>query len=342
MEYYPDIDRYLGFLLPSFNKYLPNNWLSEVLYWILNENISQSYGYTILLNLLFIFSSTIAILLGHKWYNFTWLSGIGNSQKNNEIIKIPKFSFGDSSFLKPVEESILKRELYLFIREPSQILHFLVLYILILIFILSLNGISLEDTYNSELKSILYLSMYLFNLLIITTLSLRFVFPLISLEGREFWRIKSSPVSINKYLRKKINPYFFVILFTGLILSFFPAVNVDKSFALIMGIITVFTTSLIFYLNYGMGSIFTKFDEKNPIRIASSQGASLSFLFSTIYMIFIVSLLFVPIRNFFDYYTRKGIYDISILYFPLLIIILSTFLSMIFISILIKTKTYEY
>jgi hypothetical protein len=59
-----------------------------------------------------------------------------------------------------------------------------------------------------------------------------------------------------------------------------------------------------------MGSFFANYKEKNPIRVASSQGASLTFLFTIIYLAFIVILLFVPINNYFTAMSMG--YNISI------------------------------
>jgi hypothetical protein len=53
-----------------------------------------------------------------------------------------------------------------------------------------------------------------------------------------------------------------------------------------------------------MGSFFSNYKEKNPIRVASSQGASLTFLFTIIYLAFLVILLFTPINNYFTAMAR--------------------------------------
>jgi heme/copper-type cytochrome/quinol oxidase subunit 2 len=49
-----------------------------------------------------------------------------------------------------------------------------------------------------------------------------------------------------------------------------------------------------------MGSFFADFKEKNPIRIASSQGATITFLLTLLYLVFLVAVLFIPLYNFFD------------------------------------------
>ena len=64
-------------------------------------------------------------------------------------------------------------------------MHLLVMIFLITIFISSISGIDIIilKAYNQYLKTMIYLIVTLFNVFLVASLSLRFVFPLISLEG---------------------------------------------------------------------------------------------------------------------------------------------------------------
>ena len=53
-------------------------------------------------------------------------------------------------------------------------------------------------------------------------------------------------------------------------------------------------------LNLGFGGYFSNFQEKNPIRIASSQGATLTFLLSLVYLITLVVIISVPLFRYFE------------------------------------------
>jgi hypothetical protein len=53
-------------------------------------------------------------------------------------------------------------------------------------------------------------------------------------------------------------------------------------------------------LNMGLGGYFANFQEKNPIRIASSQGATLTFLITLVYLILLVGIITIPITGHFD------------------------------------------
>jgi hypothetical protein len=60
-----------------------------------------------------------------------------------------------------------------------------------------------------------------------------------------------------------------------------------------------------------MGAVYANYKEKNPIRVASSQGASLTFLFTIIYLVFLILLLFAPLSNYFYAFDKNSFAPIS-------------------------------
>jgi hypothetical protein len=71
------------------------------------------------------------------------------------------------------------------------------------------------------------------------------------------------------------------------------------SLKLFSAIVTFMITVTVVSVNYGFGTYFANFSEKNPIRIASSQGASTSFLVCLFYLGFIIAVLFIPLSQYF-------------------------------------------
>ena len=219
-------------------------------------------------------------------------------KKNNGKIL---FSFENKSSLKPGREALLKREFLLFIREPSQWTHFLVMIFLITIFIVSISNIDVMilNAYNIYLKTLIYLVIYLFNVFLIASMSLRFIFPLVSLEGETIWKIRSAPLNYKKLMLTRLFIYFSVIFVIGQLLNFVSNYQFSIMLTLISQLNTAFVTITLVSLNFGMGAAYANYKEKNPIRVASSQGASLTFLFTIIYLVFLIVLLFAPLINYF-------------------------------------------
>jgi ABC-2 type transport system permease protein len=189
-EYFPNINNYFGFLEHPFVKLLPNNWISEALFWISSGKILAAgwFIYLLVISSLLIF--LLSLFLAKKWYYRTWLVSLDLAAdfaiKKNNKKKI--FAFENSTYFAPQEEAFLKREFILFFREPSQWTHLAVMLFLITIFVSSIGSIDamILKAYNVYLKTLVYLVIYLFNVFLIASLSLRFVFQL------SVWRVKQS------------------------------------------------------------------------------------------------------------------------------------------------------
>ncbi len=320
---YPDVDFYYSSLIPTSITFLPNQWFSDSLYWLISGDlyrafISSAKQVIVSFSLMF-----IAIILGHKWYYQTWLQNIrisSEKKKSNGIIEeTSKKIFSSPS--KTV--AIIFKDLTMFFRDSTQVIHSLVLAILILIFMASTSGISYTRFEDIDLVGTVYLSIYIFIVLLLSTLSLRFIFPLISLEGRTFWKIKTSPLKNLELSNIKLIPFSLLIVIVGILLTFFAHLKLAPHLMLFSILSIIPVTYCLIMMNFGMGIFFVKYKEKNPIRIASSKGASITFLFSLIYMIIISALLFMPIQEHFTVllssnyfllkYIREAHYIISVI-----------------------------
>lgn len=307
-DYYPNINQYFGFLENSIIKFLPNYWIADALYWISEDKFSRAipFIYVNVITSLTIFS--IALFAAQKWYYQTWLISlnISNDLRIKKRFNNKFFRFDKNSSLNSFDESIIKREFWLFFREPSQWAHLTVMIALITIFISSISGINtiILNSYNEYLKTIIYLVVTLFNVFLIASLSLRFVFPLISLEGNTLWKLRSAPINFNHLLLKRFAIYFLIIFFIGQIISLFSNNQFPLQLSIVAQINTAIISISLISMNFGMGGIFANYKEKNAIRLASSQGASITFLFTLIYLILLIVILFIPVFNFFQLQSR--------------------------------------
>jgi ABC-2 type transport system permease protein len=337
-DYYPNINQYFGFLENGLVKYLPNYWVAESLYWISENKIERAipFIYANLITSIFVFG--ITLFAAKKWYYETWLTSlkVDAELKNKNNNKKQIFGFNKKSYLNGFDESIVKREFLLFFREPSQWLHLLVMIFLITVFISSISGIDIIilKAYNEYLKTLVYLIVSLFNVFLVASLSLRFVFPLISLEGEVLWKIRSAPINFNDLLLKRLIIYFVLIFFIGQLISFFSNFQFPVMLSIVAQINAALTTVTLISLNFGMGGIFANYKEKNAIRLASSQGASITFLFTLLYLVLIILILFIPVSNYF-YAQSHGI-NISIWN------LLSTSLVLFAIAIIISTLSIKF
>jgi ABC-2 type transport system permease protein len=303
-EYFPNINQYFGFLESPIIKILPNCWVADSLYWITQGQFDKAVPLISLNLFLSAALFSLAMFMAKHWYYKTWITSLdlNSNIKTMNTLNAGLFGFEKKSHLNSVDEAIIKREFFLFFREPGQWIHLSVMLFLMGIFMISISGIKIiiaENYYNDNLKTIIYLVVSQFSIFMVAALSLRFVFPLISLEGETVWKIRSSPIDHKPFLIKRLLVYFALIFFLGQLITFFANFQFPHFLSVIGQVNSTFIIISIVSLNFGMGGYFANYKEKNPIRIASSQGASITFLFILFYMVLLIALLFIPVYNYF-------------------------------------------
>lgn len=322
MKYYPYVDLYFGSLDPTAVKLLPNFWVSEIMYFYVTGNVSSVIGYTSLLILSAAGFFVLALATANALFYRTWITSLSLKSLTVRAVGSGRsfFGFGRPSLFAPRTEVVLKKEFWQFVREPGQWIHFAVMMALLVIFLSSVSTLSVKlDT--PELRAVVYLVVFIFNIFLINSLALRFGFPMMSLEGSAYWTLRSAPVSTTRIYWTKFGvlmgflgvlsvvvswlsniPYLYMRKVLGdqpWIFSMVEPSSVVKLLAYYSIAITPVITLTLASLNMGLGAVYADFQEKNPIRIASSQGATMTFLLSVVYLVYLLAVYYFPATMLF-------------------------------------------
>jgi ABC-2 type transport system permease protein len=295
------------FNIPALS-FLPNAIASKVLYHLSRGDIGNSVLTAALLLLGTSAIFAFVLFIGRRFYYRTWLMTFDFQAKSNTVEagrKLKLFDFRKTSWLPAQWEVLMKKEYFLFRRDASQTIHLALMLVLVVVFALSMRNLNLRLRV-TEVQTIGYLVVYSFGGFLSCSLALRFVFPSISLEGKSFWTQLSSPLNIKKVYILKFLLGVLLVMLPALLVAIFsniPFVRMSERRPLLLyfGIYSSFWTSLtLVSLNLGLGGLFANFKEKNPIRIASSQGATLTFLVSLVYLMALVSIFIIPLTEYFQ------------------------------------------
>ena len=321
MKNFPDVDRYFADLDPPFTKFLPNYWVSEFLYWETRGEYAAAVPYFAILFLTMLALGVIAILVAQRVYYRSWLAAadalaVRVSSTRTWFPRV--LDFARSNVFRPQTDVILRRDFWLFFREPSQWLHLVLMIVLILVFLVSISTLQLKLSLPFHL-TLAYLIVFLFNGFLVASITLRFVFPLVSLEGETFWSVRASPVLLQKLYRQKLALSSLFVIPTAVILSVTSVMMLrnQPSLVLVAGLGSAMISFSLIALNLGAGSYFAVYSERNPIRVASSQGASLTFLGSMGYLAIIVAILIVPLNTHFHLLVTRNRETFEWIWMPL-------------------------
>ena len=272
---------------------LPSYWLSEGL---LSAAVGD-LGRTALLWLVTaanaIFFIWLATLLSERLFYRGWTSLLASDEQRgpSKTGGILRLIDAPLAALKDPARSLVSKDIKLFWRDPSQWSQFLIFFGLMALYVANMKrsgGVLAEDQFRPWV-AILNMAA---SMLVLATLTTRFVFPLISLEGRRIWILGLAPLTwrrlvAQKYLLSVATCSFFTVglaLLTGwrLELSGF------EFFVTLFGAVSA--TLALSGLAVGLGSLYPNFREDNPSRIISGLGGTLNFILSLVFIVLVVTL----------------------------------------------------
>lgn len=311
-----------AFLDSPVSKFLPNHWVAEALHWTVKGDMMHSMGYVVLLLSTAAVALIMMVLAGKWFYYRSWLVSLELQTSAGESRGAPGFfSLARKSWLEPQVAVLVKKEFWQFFREPSQWIHLAIISFLIFVFVFSLVRLDLTSP-QPFMQTVLYLVVYAFTAFLIASISLRFVFPIVGIEGENFWIVRSAPVALRRvYIIK-----FLIVGLPVLVISEILGVAAHESlryYGLLLDVTIINTlvmTLALVSMNLGMGTYFADFKEVNPIKASSSQGATLTFLLSLVYMVMMVAMMVVPLNQYFEAMIRGVPMNVSLLLTGLLLV----------------------
>jgi ABC-2 type transport system permease protein len=236
-------------------------------------------------------------------------------------------------FIPKDMKAIIIKDIKTFFRDASQWTQIFLLIALIVVYLMNFRLIPFDKVpdisfFLKNLVSFLNLGLAGF---VLSAMAVRFIYPSISLEGKNFWLLKSSPLTISKFVWSKFFTNIFAFLILGEILIVISNYLLKVvPFMVILGAVTIFFMVFgIVGLAVGIGAIFPRFHVDNPARIATGFGGFL-------YMI--TSLLFVGITVALEGYPTYIIFWAQLSHYSLklseILIVLLCFSSAFILNIL--------
>jgi ABC-2 type transport system permease protein len=294
----PELERYLSSLAVISSPLLPSTWLAEGL-----TAASWTMRLTRLWLLLItaVFAGAFCFWFAQRHYFSTVTSRVSSSRGANDRSVYGR-RWLDRKF------PVAAKDVVLFLRDPTQWTQGLIFLSLLVIYLGALRTYPILFVF-PVWKVIISFINFAFAGYILATLSVRFVFPVISLEGPMLWLIKSSPLSFRRLFYEKA----FLSLVSGLVLtetlSFVSNVILKttpgmKALSTIsLGLMCLAITSLTLCL----GAILPDYKERNPGKIASGLGGLLAALAGLGYVGLSIVVLAWPAYLYASSVARPGI-----------------------------------
>ena len=186
------------------------------------------------------------------------------------------------------------KDIKLFFRDTTQWSQLILLAVLVVVYLFNIQALPLH---RGEPVGFFYVNLVSFlNLglagFVLASIAARFIFPAVSLEGRQMWLLRSSPLDLRALLWSKYWVGTLPLLILGLILTGFTNALLEVTpFMMIMSLATMAGLTLaISAMALTFGTLYPQFETENAAQIPTSFGG-LVFMMATIALLAAVLML---------------------------------------------------
>ncbi len=283
---------FIAVLRTPTNPFLPSEWAADmIMNWLLRV------GDPLPVALLWT-TAAASVVLGAALHHRLYLTGYSKAQEGADV-----FVRGRSwtrwvawvlRRLEPSEREFILKDLRLFFRDTTQWSQLILLAVLVVVYVFNIRALPL---FSGERVSFLFLTMIAFlnqglSGFILAAIAARFIFPAVSLEGRQMWLLRSSPLDLRALLWSKYWSGTIPLLVLAIILTW--ATNQLLRIAPFMFIVNIATVVLltlaIAALALGFGALYPQFETENAAQIPTSFGG-LVFMMTAVTLLGVVIML---------------------------------------------------
>ena len=210
---------------------------------------------------------------------------------------------------------LIIKDLRLFRRDPVQWSQFLIFFGLLLLYFANVDRFR---QHRSDVSVLAWVNIVSFlNLavvgLILSTFTTRFIYPLISLEGRRFWILGRLPVERDTILWGK---FLFAacgswLPCAGLVIVSDIMLDVKMLVVIVHQVVCLLLCIGLSGMAVGLGALMPNFSDPSPSKIAAGFGGTLNLVLSALYILVVVLLTALPCHFHLLALTLGDVFQIS-------------------------------
>ena len=303
-EAFSGLLNYFAALKAPSHPLLPSHWLTQIILSILLDMPGSP-----VFHLGMLWSTAGAFwVLGGWWAKATYSEGWSRSQegrrakwsKSPVIEKVVGLSI---RFFPRNIRILMEKDVKTFLRDSTQWSQLFLLGSLVVVYLYNFSALPIDQSpygswYLQNLIAFLNLGLAGF---VVAAVAVRFVFPAVSLEGKAFWIIRSSPLTIRQFVWGKfwasLPPL--MILSLSLVLVSNWLLDVSTYMMVLSGLSMFLATFGITGLGVGLGALYPRFRVENAAQIPSGFGGMLYMILAIGFIGGVVFLEAVPVHMIF-------------------------------------------
>ncbi|MBF0633865.1 MAG: hypothetical protein HQK85_04330, partial [Nitrospinae bacterium] len=214
--------------------------------------------------------------------------------------------------LSPGTRGLMMKDIKIFWRDTGQWSQLFMLGALIVVYIFNIRNLPLDTFFLKNLVSVMNIGLAG---VVLAAVASRFVFTTTSMEGANFWVVKSSPMKARSFLFSKFFLYLLPLLALAetLVVVSNILLGVDSFVMTISAVAMACMTLGITALGVGMGAAYPKFDYENVAEVAVTTGAIAYMLVSVAFIGIMVIFVSGPVyAHLMEVFFRRNVGGLNV------------------------------
>jgi ABC-2 type transport system permease protein len=290
---------YLAVLRTPTSPLLPSEWTaSMVMNWLLR--VADPWPVVKLWG-----TAALAVAIGAVIHRQLYSLGFSKAQEGAER-KVRKPMRGPVSRLlryqSPSKREFILKDLRLFFRDNTQWSQLILLAVLLMVYLFNIKSLPLHSGERVPFRLVTMISFLNIGLagFVLAAVAARFIFPGISLEGRQMWLLRSSPLDPRSMLWSKYWIGTVPLLVLALIITVFTNWLLHASaFMMTVAVVTILLYTLAACaLALSFGALYPQFGAENAAQIPTGFGGLVYMMTSLCLLALIIVIEAVPVTEY--------------------------------------------
>lgn len=291
-EGFQNLVEFISVLRTPTNPYLPSEWTSNmVMNWLLR--ISDPLPIALLWT-----TAAAFVILGAWLHRRLYARGFSKAQEGAERFvrgaTLHRLGQRLLAGLGPSRREFLLKDIKLFFRDTTQWSQLILLAVLVVVYLFNITALPLftgERVPTFLITLIAFLNMGLAGF-VLAAIAGRFIFPSFSLEGKQMWLLRASPLDLRALLWSKywIGTLPLLVLAVAITVATNTLLRAS-GFMMAVSLVTILLlTFAISALALGFGVLYPQFETENAAQIPTSFGG-LVFMMSAVSLLGLVIMI---------------------------------------------------
>jgi len=309
-ESFGNFMQFLSAMEAPSSPFLPSSWSAEILAGSLfTRETEQGFFFALLA------SYALFLPLAANWVcSALYLDGWSKAQESRQGRR--KLAWLDrclERLTRPFPEiirALMLKDIKTFLRDTTQWSQLLLLLALIVVYLYNFKVLPLDRSPMpaGTIRTIVSFANLALAGFVLSAIAMRFAFPSVSLEGKAFWLLQTSPIALQSLLWSKFWLNFIPLLCLGELLIFLSNLLLQvPAWMMTLSLISVFFMTFgITAIGVGLGALYPNFNYENAAEIPTSFGGAVSMIISIGFIGLAVMIEAWPIYNLAIEAFRRG------------------------------------